>query len=106
MRFKSELIWGDSIRDRSKIYDLLRDGKLPYGYHLLLGTAEGRMEIISAKMQHNRYFESRDCIVFGVAHSKKEAYDMVSHILTQIYVEHTHDSVADFIKEVSEEALC
>ena len=106
MRIKSELIWGDSIREPSKIYDLLQNGKLPNGYYLLLGTADGRMEFIPAKMQHNRYFESRDCTVFGIARGKREAYDMVSHILTQIYVEHAYDSVTDFVREVAGESVC
>ena len=106
MRIKSELIWGDSIREPSKIYDLLKNGKLPYGYYLLLGTADGRMEFISAKMQHNRYFESRDCIVFGVAHGKREAYDMICHILIQIYVEHAYDSVTHFVREVAGDPVC
>lgn len=106
MRIKSELIWGESIREPSKIYDLLVSGKLPYGYYLLLGTADGRIEFISAKMQHNRYFESRDCTVFGIAHGKKEAYDMVRHILTQIYVEHVYESVTDFVREVAGDTVC
>ena len=106
MRIKSELLCGDSIRDQSKIYDLLQNGKLPYGYYLLLGTAEGRLEFIPSNMQHNRYFVSRDCFVFGIAHGKREAYDMISHILTQIYAEHAYDSVADFLREVSGESIC
>ena len=72
----------------------------------LLGTAEGRLEFIPSNMQHNRYFVSRDCFVFGIAHGKREAYDMISHILTQIYAEHAYDSVADFLREVSGESIC
>lgn len=106
MRIKSELLWGDSIRDQSKLYDLLLNGKLPYGYYLLLCTAEGKLEFIPAKMQQNRYFESRDCTVFGVAHGKKEVQNMICDIMSQIYVEHAYDSVADFAREVLGEPAC
>ena len=106
MRIKSELIWGESIRDRSKIQDLLQNGKLPYGYYLLLATAEGRLEFVPAHMQHNRYFVSRDCQVFGITHGKREAYDVICHIMTQIYIEHAYDSVADFIREIAGETVC
>ena len=106
MRIKSELVWGDSIRDRGKLYDLLLSGKLPHGYYLLLCTAERKLEFIPAKMQSNRYFISRDCTVFGIAHGKKEACEMICHIMEQIYVEHTYDSVSDYIREVLGGMVC
>lgn len=106
MRIKSELLWGDSIRNPVKIYDLLLSGKLPYGFYLLLCTVDGRLEFIPAWMQNNRYLVSRDCMVFGIAQGKKEAYEMICHILRQIYVDHTYDSVSEYVKMIMEEAVC
>lgn len=106
MHIKSELLWGESIRDKSKLYDLLHAGKLPSGYYLLLCTSEGRLEFAPAKMQSNRYFKSRDCIIFGIAHGKSEATDMICNILSQIYVEHIYESVAEFAGEVLGEPVC
>ena len=106
MRIKSELLWGESIQDKSKRYDLLHAGELPSGYYLLLCTREGRLEYIPAKMQSNRYFNSRDCVIFGVAHGKNEATNMICKILSQIYAEHIYQSVADFAGEVLGEPVC
>lgn len=106
MHIKSELLWGDNIRNQGEIYDLLLNGKLPNGYYLLLYTADRRLEFIPALMQNNKYFVSRDCTVFGIARGKKEAYEMICHILRQIYVEHTYDSVSDYIGEALGEAVC
>lgn len=100
MRIKSELIWGESIRDRSKLYDLLLNGKLPAGYFLLLCTAQGGIEFVPAQMQSNRYFETRDYTVFGIAHGKKEAQNMLCDIISQVYVSQQYGSVADFAREV------
>ena len=106
MRIKSELLWGDSIRNPVKIYDLLLNGKLPYGFYLLLCTAEGRLEFIPAWMQNNRYILSCDCMVFGIAQGKKEAFEMICHILRQIYVDHTYESVSEYVETIMEEAVC
>jgi hypothetical protein len=106
MRIKSELLWGDSIRNPVKIYDLLLNGKLPYGYYLLLCTADKRLEFVPSWMQNNKYLLSRECMVFGIARGKKEAYEMICHILRQIYVEHTYDSVSEYVGKILEEAVC
>ena len=106
MRIKSELLWGESIRDKSKVYDLLQTKKLPLGYYLLLYTKEGRLELIPSVMQSNRYHISRDCVVFGIAHGKKEAQGMICKILTEIYANHTYDSVSDYVREVLGEPVC
>lgn len=105
MHIKSELLWGDSIRDRGRLYDLLQEKKLPSGYYLLLAVGD-KLEFIPARMQENRYILSRDCLVFGMAHGKKEACEMICRIMTRIYVEHIYESVADFIREITEEAVC
>ena len=106
MRIKSELLWGESIRDKSKIYDLLQAGKLPSGYFLLLCTEGGQIEFIPANMQNNQYHISRECIVFGIAHGKKEAYSMITNIMNQIFVEHRYASVKEFAREVLGEPIC
>lgn len=106
MHIKSELLWGDNIRNQGEIYDLLLNGKLPNAYYLLLYTADRHLEFIPARMQSNKYFVSRDCTVFGVARGKKEACEMICHILRQIYVEHTYDSVSDYIREVLGGMVC
>ena len=106
MRIKSELLWGESIRDKSKVYDLLQAEKLHFGYYLLLCTKEGRLEFIPAGMQSNRYHMSRDCVVFGIAHGKKEAQGMICNILTHISVEPTYESVSDYVREVLGEPIC
>ena len=106
MRIKSELLWGESIRDKSKIYDLLLTEKLPSGYFLLLCTEGGQLEIVSAKMQFNKYYLSRECLVFGIAHGKKEAYSMIEDIMHQIFIEHKYESVKEFAGEVLGEPLC
>ena len=105
MRIKSELLWGDSIRNPVKIYDLLLSGKLPYGFYLLLCSADKRLELVPAWMQNNKYLLSRDYIVFGIAQGKKEAYEMICHILRQIYVEHNYDSVSEYVERIWEEAV-
>ncbi len=106
MRIKSELLWGEGIRDKSKIYDLLQAGKLPSGYYLLLCTEEGQMEFIPAKMQTNRYHVSRESVVFGIARSKTEAQDMICSIISDIYVNHVYASVEEFAGEVLGEPIC
>lgn len=106
MRIKSELLWGESIRNKSKVYDLLQTGKLPFGYYLLLCTGKGDLELAPAKMQSNRYYISDEYIVFGVSYGKKEAYDMIADILSQIYVAHTYESVHAFAREVLGAELC
>ena len=106
MRIKSELLWGESIRDKSKIYDLLQSGKLPFGYYLLLCTKEGKIEFIPANMQSNRYYVSRECVVFGIAHGRKEAQDMICSIVSDIYVNHVHASLEEFAGEVFGEPIC
>ena len=100
MRIKSELLWGESIRDKSKVYDLLQAGKLPFGYYLLLCTGTGDLEFVPAKMQSNRYYISDNYVVFGVAFGKKEAYSMIADILTKIYADHTYESVHAYAREV------
>ncbi len=106
MRIKSELLWGESIRDKSKLYDLLQAGKLPSGYFLLLCTAEGQLEFIPAGMQTNKYHISRECSVFGIAHGKKEAYSMITDIMSLIYLEHKYESVQAYVREVLGEPIC
>ncbi len=106
MCIKSELLWGESIRDKSKIYDLLQAGKLPSGYFLLLCTEEGQLEIVSAKMHINKYYLSRECFVFGIARGKKEAYSMIENIMHQIFVEQKYESVEAFAGEVLGEPVC
>lgn len=106
MRIKSELLWGESIQDKSRLYDLLPAGKLPYGYYLLLCDTAGQLEIISAAMQHNRYILSKDCVVFGIAHGKQEAYAMVADIINDVYVTHKYASVKAFAGEVLGEPIC
>ena len=106
MRIKSELLWGESIRDKSKIYDLLQAGKLPPGYYLLLCTEEEKIEFIPAKMQTNRYYASRECVVFGIAHGRNEAQNMICSILTDVYVNHVYASAEEFAREVLGEPIC
>lgn len=106
MHIKSELLWGESIQNKSKLYDLLQAGKLPFGYHLLLCTKGGQLEIVPAGMQLNDYCLSRECIVFGIARGRKEAYSMVGDIMNQIFVDHKYASVKDFAGEVLGEPIC
>lgn len=106
MRIKSELLWGDSIQDKSGIYDLLRAGKLPLGYYLLVCSEEGQLEFIPWFMQTSRYYQSGHSMVFGIAHGKDEAYLMVERIISDIYVEHKYESVQAFAREVFGEPIC
>jgi len=106
MRIKAELLWGDSIQDKRKLYDLLQAGELPSGYYVLLLTSEGKLEFIPSRMMKNRYFQTRDCVVFGLARDKKEATEMICDILTQIYAEHMYESVAHYAGEVLGEPVC
>ncbi len=106
MRIKSELLWGASIRNKSKIYDLLQAGKLPSGYFLLLCTPDRKMEFIPSKMQSNRYYMSKECTVFGIARGRREAEEMVCSILTDIYTKYTYSSMDDFVGKVLGESIC
>lgn len=106
MRIKSELLWGESIQDKSKIHDLLHAGKLPSGYYLLLCTKTGGIEFIPARMQSNRYFVSKECVVFGIAHGKKEAQEMICKIMADIFVNHVYASIEEFAGEVLGEPIC
>lgn len=106
MRIKSELIWGESIENKDKLFDLLHAGKLPFGYYLLLGTEEGRLEIAPASMQNNRYYLSKECVIFGVARGKREAKEMICDILEAVYVTHTYPSVEGYVGEILGDKLC
>lgn len=106
MRIKSELLWGESIRDKSKIYDLLQAGELPSGYFLLICVEGGQLEIVPAKMQKNRYYLSKECLVYGIARSRKEAYFMITSIINDIFVEHKYASLQEFAGEVLGEPTC
>ena len=106
MRIKSELLWGENIRNKSKIYDLLQAGKLPLGYYLLLCTEDGQLEIISSKMYTNKYYLSKEGVVFGIAHGKNEIYAMIEDIVNQIYVENRYVSVKAFAGEVLGKPIC
>ena len=106
MRIKSELLWGESIRDKSKLYDLLQTGKLPFGYYLLLCTREGRIEILSSGMMNNKYILHEESMVFGIAHGKKEAFSMIESIMNQIFVENNYTSVKAYAGEVLGEPIC
>lgn len=97
MQIRSELLWGKRISEREKTYELLQNGTLPFGYYLLLATSAGRLEFTMAKMQNNRYFASKDSLIFGVAYTRQEALEMICDILKQIYVEHAYTSVAEYV---------
>lgn len=97
MQIRSELLWGKRISEREKTYELLQNGTLPFGYYLLLATSDGRLEFTMAKMQNNRYFASKDSLIFGVAYTRQEALEMICDILKQIYVEHAYTSVAEYV---------
>lgn len=100
MRIKSELLWGESIRDKSKVYDLLQSGKLPFGYYLLLCNSKGDLEFAPARMQSNRYYISDDFLVFGIAHGKNEACNMIADIVSNVYSGNTHESVRNYVREI------
>lgn len=100
MRIKSELLWGESIQDKSRIYDLLHTEKLPLGYFLLICTERRKLEIIPAFMQCSRCYTTEDALIFGVANGKAEAYSMIADIINQIYAEHRYASVEEYAGEV------
>ncbi len=100
MRIKSELLWGESIRDKSKVYDLLQTEKLPFGYYLLLCTDKGDLEFIPARMQNNRYYISDEYLVFGIAYGKNEACNIIADIVSLIYNGNTYESVKNYVREV------
>lgn len=103
MRIRSELLWGSNIREQERTYELLQEGKLPFGYYLLLATSDGRLEFTLAKMQNNRYFASKDSLIFGIAYTRQEALEMICDILEQIYIEHRYASVAEYVAMLLEE---
>lgn len=103
MQIKSELLWGKHIRKQKEAYELLKNGKLPFGYYLLLATSDGRLEFAPSCMQKNRYFTSDESLIFGVAYQKQEAYEMICDILKQIYVDHVYKSVADYVNMLWED---
>lgn len=100
MRIKSKLLYGKSIRDKSKVYDLLQSGKLPFGYYLLLCTKEGNLEFAPAWMQSNRYYLSDHFIVFGITYGKKEACNMIADIVSRVYTDQKYTSLKSYVKEV------
>ena len=106
MLYKSELILGDSIRDKTALYDLLQAGKLPFGYYLLVCTPKGTLEMMPYFMRKNRYIVEEESVVFGVAGSKYEANKMICDILTKIYVEKKYCSVEAFVKEILGNEIC
>ena len=106
MRIKSELLWGESIRDKSKIYDLLQAGELPSGYFMLVCTKGGQIEIVPAKMQSSKYYLSKECLVFGIARGRKESYSMITSIVNDIFVDMKYESIKDFAGEVLGEPIC
>lgn len=106
MLMKSKLLVGESISDKSNLNDLLTAGKLPFGYYLLLATKNGTLEMVPAFLQHSRYFIAKDSVVFGIAKNKKEAKEMICQIISEIYVEHTCDSVEAYVSSLIGDAVC
>jgi len=106
MLMKSELVVGESISDKTKVVDLFKTGKLPFGYYLLLATPKGTLELIPALLQQSKYLIAKDSVVFGIAKNKKEAKEMICDILSEIYVQHTHDSVEAYVRDVIGEVIC
>lgn len=105
MLVKSELLLGESIRDKSELYDLLKSGKLPLRFYLLCAQ-KGTLEIVPASMQNNKYVLSDESVVFGIAGSKREAKMMICDIITQVYTEHKYSSVDAYVKEILDDAIC
>ena len=106
MRIKSELLWGESIRNKRKINDLLHAGRLPVGYYLLLCTKEGGLEFTPAIMQSNRYYVSDSYTVLGIAHGKNEAYEMIKDIVSYVYTSTNYESVNSYVREVLVTEIC
>lgn len=106
MRIKSELLWGESIRNRNRVFDLLQAAKLPFGYYLLLCTENYELEIIPAGMQNNRYQNKKACLVFGIAYGKNEAQNMISDLLCRVFVKKQYASVKELCREIIEEPIC
>lgn len=106
MFIKSELIWGESISNKTELYDLLQAGKLPFGFYLLVCTEQGKLEMMPASMQNNRFISSKDSVIFGVAKNKNEAKKMICDIITQVYTEHVYSSVEAYVKEILGDKTC
>ena len=106
MRIKSELLWGESIRDKRKVFDLLQKGKLPLGYYLLLCTNEGEIECIPSFMQNNKAFTNDIYTVFGIALSKEEAYEMIREIVSYVYSSTLYSDLKGYVREVLVTEVC
>lgn len=100
MCIKSELLWGESIRNKRKVYDLLQKGKLPIGYYLLLCTKEGQLEFVPSFMQNNTCFKNDLYTVFGIAQGKEEAYEMIRDIVSYVYSSTSYENIKSYVREV------
>ncbi len=106
MLIKSDLLLSESISDKTGLYDLLKVGKLPFRYYLLLCTENGTLEIIPALMQKSNHLISDKSVVFGLAGSKSEAEKMICDIISKVYTEHVYSSVEAFVKEILGDTVC
>ncbi len=100
MRIKSKLLFGEDIKDQERVYDLVCQGKLPFGYYLLLCDASGELEYIPAFMQSSRYYASDRFQIIGVARHRLEADWMIADMVKQVYAEGVYPTLRDYVREV------